>query len=155
MVCGIVLLIISITSLALFRNRIQEISTLAQAINQFQKEDDGLSDELRGQFSIRADSAIDIISRPVESAANLAGQIADNLTETLSGASTETTRFSYLGQESKDPVAAMHKRNIASQWGLDVYSSNLNVQEFLNAVTKARSAGRIYIESPLTGDAQT
>ncbi len=139
----------NITSLALFRNRIQEISTLAQAINQFQKEDDGLSEELRGQFSIRANSAIDIISRPVESAANLAGQIADNLTETLSGVSTETTRFSYLGQELKDPVAAMHKRNIASQWGLDVYSSNLNVQEFLNAVTKARSAGRISAGMPM------
>ncbi|MFT7459444.1 MAG: hypothetical protein ACI909_002125 [Planctomycetota bacterium] len=139
----------NITSLALFRNRIEEISTLAQAINQFNKEDDSLSEELSGQFSIRANSAIDILSRPVESAANLAGQIAENLDETLNRAPSDSTIvFGYLGGELKDPVAAMHKRNIASQWGLDVYSSDLRVQEFLNAVTKARSSGKISAGTP-------
>jgi hypothetical protein len=139
----------NIRSMAMFRNRIQEISTLAQAISQFNKKDDGLSEEIRGQFSIRADSAIDILSRPVESAANLAGQVADNLNETLSGIPADaTSTFGYSGKELKDPVAAMHKRNIASQWGLDVYSTNLRVQEFLNAVTKARSGGRISAGTP-------
>ncbi len=139
----------NISSLALFRSRIQEISTLAQAISEFSRKNDNLSEEIRGQFSIRADSAIDIISRPVESAANLAGQFADNLNDTLSGIPEQATNtFGYQGQESKDPVAAMHKRNIASQWGLNVYSTNLRVQEFLNAVTKARSSGRISAGTP-------
>ncbi len=138
-----------ISSLALFRNRIQEITTLAQAMSQFNKDGDGLSRELGGQFSIRADSALDIISRPVQSAANLAGQFADNLNETLTSETTETqSNYIYLQRESKDSVAAMHKRNIANQWGLDVYSSNLNVQEFLNTVTLARSAGRISAGTP-------
>ena len=140
----------NISSMALFRKRVQEISTLAQAMSQFNKKDEDLSDELRGQFSIRADSAIDIISRPVESAADLAGQFADNLNETLTGNTrhAETSALDYMRRESSDPVAAMHKRNIASQWGLDVYSSNLNVQEFLNSVTRARSAGRISSGTP-------
>jgi hypothetical protein len=139
----------NITSLALFRNRIQEISTLAQAISEFSRKDENLSEEIRGQFSIRADSAIDILSRPVESAADLAGQFADNLNETLTGLPDNATdTFGYHIRESKDPVAAMHKRNIASQWGLDVYSTNLRVQEFLNAVTKARSSGRISAGTP-------
>jgi hypothetical protein len=138
-----------ITSLALFRNRIQEISTLAQAISEFSRKDENLSEEIRGQFSIRADSAIDILSRPVESAADLAGQFADNLNETLTGLPDNATdTFGYHIRESKDPVAAMHKRNIASQWGLDVYSTNLRVQKFLNAVTKARSSGRISAGTP-------
>ena len=138
-----------ISSLALFRNRVEEITTLAQAMSQFNQNDDGLSRELGGQFSIRADSAFDIISRPVESAANLAGQFADNLNETLTSETAETqSTYAYLQQESKDPVAAMHKRNVASQWGLDVYSSNLNVQAFLNTVSKARSAGRISTGTP-------
>jgi len=138
-----------ITSLAMFRTRIQEISTLAQAISEFSRKDDNLSEEIRGQFSIRADSAIDIISRPVESATNLAGQFADNLNETLSGLPDNATNtFGYHAQELSDPVASMHKRNIASQWGLDVYSTNLRVQEFLNTVTKARSSGRISAGTP-------
>ncbi len=138
----------TITSLALFRKRVQEILTLAQAVNQFQKKDEELSEEIGGQFSIRANSAMDILSRPVESAANLAGQVADNLNQTFTTVDADSTRFSYLGAESQDPVAAMHKRNIASQWGFDVYSNNLNVQEFLNAVTRARTSGKISAGTP-------
>ncbi len=139
----------NIASMALFRKRIEEITTLAQAVNQFSKKDDSLSEEIRGQFSIRADSALDIISRPVESAANLAGQVADNLNDTFAGVPGEASAgFGYHGKELKDPVAAMHKRNIASQWGLDVYSTNPKVQEFLNAVTRARSSGRISAGTP-------
>jgi hypothetical protein len=133
-----------ITSLAMFRNRIQEISTLAQAISEFSRKDENLSEEIRGQFSIRADSAIDILSKPVESATELAGQFAENLNDTLSGIpENATSTYGYHEQESSDPVAAMHKRNIASQWDLDVYSTNIRVQEFLNTVTKARLSGRI------------
>lgn len=140
----------TITSLALFRKRVQEILTLAQAVSQFKKKDEQLSEEIGAQFSIRADSAMDIISRPVESAANLAGQVADNLNQTFTTINddADSTRFSYLGAESKDPVAAMHKRNVANQWGFDVYSNNLNVQEFLNAVTRARTSGNISAGTP-------
>lgn len=138
-----------IRSMAMFRNRIQEISTLIQAMSQFDKQDEALSDELGAQFSIRANSAVDILSRPVESAANLAGQFANNLEDTFSGTRKESGAVpGYLVQELNDPVAAMHKRNIASQWGLDVYSSNLNVQGFLNSVTRARSAGKISAGTP-------
>ena len=62
--------------------------------------------------------------------------------------SAGSERFSYITQELQDPVAAMHKRNIASQWGLDVYSTNLNVQQFLNSVTRARSSGKISAGTP-------
>ena len=141
----------TITSLALFRKRVQEILTLSQAVNQFERENVQLSEEITGQFSIRANSAMDIISRPVESAANLAGQVANNLNESLSRPARKSAgseRFSYITQELQDPVAAMHKRNIASQWGLDVYSTNLNVQQFLNSVTRARSSGKISAGTP-------
>ncbi|MFQ5658810.1 MAG: hypothetical protein ACE5GZ_00170 [Gammaproteobacteria bacterium] len=85
-------------------------------------------------------------------ATNLAGQITSNLNETLNATPRDTeVVFSYTGGESADPVTAMHKRNIASQWGLDVYSTNPKVQEFLNAVARARSAGIISSGSPLMG----
>ncbi len=138
-----------VSSMSQFRIRLQEITTLAQAISQFRKGDSKLSKELSEQFSIRADSVMDIISQPVKSAANLAGQVVEDLDETVNGvpvAPTET--FNYPVSESKDPVVAMHKRNIASQFGLDLYSTNPKVQEFLNAVASARSSGRISAGTP-------
>ena len=42
---------------------------------------------------------------------------------------------------SSDVIAGAHKRNVAYQLGLDAYSTNPKVQEFLNTVAKARSSG--------------
>jgi hypothetical protein len=93
---------------------------------------------------------VDIISRPVELAGNVAGQMADNLDQTLTGRSTRSgNAYTARNAEPDDPVAAMHKRNVASQWGLDVYSANLRVQDFLNATARERSAGRISSGSPI------
>jgi len=143
----------NVRSMALLRIRVNEINTLGRAIIQFESRDKGLSNELRGQLRISADSAMDIISRPVSSAANLAGQLANNLNKTLTGSpeAGPEKSFSYTGGESIDPTTAMHKRNVASQWALDVYSTNPKVQEFLNAVAKARSSGRISAGAPAIG----
>lgn len=143
----------NIRSMALLRIRINEIITLGQAINQFDRQDERLSNELRGQLRINADSALDIITSPVSSATNLAGQLVTNLNDTLISTpeATPVEAFSYKGGESVDPVTAMHKRNVASQWGLDAYSTNPKVQEFLNAVAKARSSGTITAGAPQIG----
>ena len=143
----------NIRSLVLLRIRVNEIATLGHAINQFDRHDEIFSNELRGQLRINAESAIDIITSPVSSATNLAGQIATNLNDALISTpeATPVKAFSYTGGQSVDPVTAMHKRNIASQWGLDVYSTNPKVQEFLNAVAKARSSGHITAGAPQIG----
>lgn len=140
-----------VPSLALLRIRAAEVETLSQAVSEFERRDQDLSEELHGQFSVRADNAIDIITRPVSTASDLAGQLADNLNQTLSGpapASGEQGPPAYGAAVADDPVIAMHKRNIAAQWGLDVYSSNPNVQGFLATVASARSAGRISSGAP-------
>jgi len=70
-------------------DRVNEITTLGEAIGQLEKQNEEFSDELRGQLSISADPGIEIISYPVTTAAGLAEQFADNLNETLTGVSAE------------------------------------------------------------------
>lgn len=146
-----------VISLALLRTRVHEIKTLAQAINQFDAEDDQFSGRLRSQLHVSGESAVDIITSPFGTASQLAGQLANNLGETLAGVNilAEKKGFRYEDVEPADAIAATHKRNIASQLGLDVYSTNNNVQAFLNTVTKARSSGRISAGVALVRKQQT
>jgi len=139
----------NISSLSMLRVRVQEITTLGTAMRQFSTKDPELSDHLQGQFNVRADSAIDIITRPVSTATTIAGQFKENMDETLTGVSPEVAQaYQYAESGSDDPVTAMHKRNVAGQWRLDVYSTNPKVQEFLNTVARQRSSGTISAGSP-------
>ena len=134
-----------VQSMTLMGIRVHEIKTLAQAIDQFEKEDDQLSAILRSQLHVSGESAVKIITSPLGTASQLAGQMAENLGETLAGVDilAENGEFRYEDTEPADAIAATHKRNIASQLDLDVYSKNANVQAFLNTVTKERTAGKI------------
>ena len=137
-------------SLALLQIRVEEIKILGEAIAQFEKDKDTL-DELPGQLRVSADSAMEIITNPLGTATNAAGQLARNINDTLSGVPVEMEierQYGYDRNAALDPSTLMHKRNIASQWRLDVYSTNPKVQEFLNAVARARSSGRISSGTP-------
>jgi hypothetical protein len=138
-------------SLPQLRSLVNEIEVLSQAMNQYAQQQRGGDPELRGQFSIEADSAMDILTRPVESAADLAGQLGGNIDRALRGSPVligEYDRVDFAAAESADPTTAMHKRNIAAQWGLDVYSSNPVVQDFLDTTARARAGGRISAGAP-------
>jgi hypothetical protein len=133
-----------IHSLALLKKRVNEIKTIARAITIYEQQNDEFSGELRSQLSITSDSAVDLLTKPVSTASNLAGQLADNLNATLSGEDAFVYQSSkQVAYEPKDPTTATHKRNIAYQLGLDVYTNNRRVQSFLNTVANARSSGRV------------
>jgi hypothetical protein len=141
----------SAPSLALLRVRVREIETLSQAVNQLAAQGDEPAQEARGQYSVSAHSALDILTHPVSTAGDLAGQVAGNLNETLTGVPAEATEEQPVWrgvEQARDPVLAMHRRNAAAQWGLDPYSSNARVQDFLDAVARARSGGRIASGAP-------
>ncbi len=135
----------NIISLALLKKRVNEIIKLSQAIDQYEQQNDDFSDELRSQLSVSGDSAVDILSSPFKTARKLAGQLSSNLDATLDGEDpfVREQNNRYLSREPDDATTARHKRNAAFQLGLDMYSSNYNVQSFLNAVANARSAGEI------------
>ena len=134
-----------ISSLALLKKRVYEIKIVSQAIDQYVQQNDEFSGELRSQLNVSGNSAVDILTSPFSTASKLAGQLSDNFDATMAGEDPfvrdQVNRYSF--KESKDPLTAAHKRNIAFQLNLDLYSSNYKVQSFLNAVANARSAGKV------------
>jgi hypothetical protein len=143
-----------ILSLPLFKKRINEIKTLSQAIDQYAQQNDGISDVLRSQLSVSGESAVDILTSPFKTARKLAGQLSSNLDATFDGEDPfvreEINRSMHL--EPHDPTIARHKRNIAFQLGLDMYSSNYNVQSFLNTLASARASGKVSAGAGLSGN---
>ncbi|NKC12304.1 MAG: hypothetical protein GKR94_08890 [Gammaproteobacteria bacterium] len=134
----------TVASTPLLRTRLKELTVLAQAVAQFNVRNEALGAQLRGTLNVRGRSFGAIIASPLSTAANLAGQLSRNVQETL-GAEVEREQVSRPppGIDKSDPVAAAHRRNIASQLSLDVYSTNPQVQRFLNAVVRAREAGDV------------
>ena len=131
-----------IASLAMLRIRVHEISVVSQAMSRFDAANRQLSDELRSELGVSADSAVDIVTSPVSTALDLANQVTTNLGDTFAGADgIVIEEHTYRVTSTEDIVYAAHKRNIAYQLDLDVYSSNPSVQKFLDVIATARTAG--------------
>ncbi|MCG8324836.1 MAG: hypothetical protein MI673_04910 [Thiotrichales bacterium] len=133
-----------IESVGLTLKYLREIQIVSQVLHQIQATADTSAVDLQSQLRISADSAIDILSSPLDTAGNLAGQLARNLGDTFAGNSPYITHDRKLsGASEQDPNLRIHKRNISSQLGLDVYSSNSVVQRMLLQLARERSAGNI------------
>ena len=133
------------SSLSLLRIRLNEIATLAQAVSAFNRNNRKLGAEIRGALRVRKDNFADILTSPLTTAASLAGQLTQNVGETVGLAKRKphADKGGNTRPVPVDAVAAAHRRTVASQLGLDVYSTNPSVQQFFDAVVKAREAGSV------------
>ncbi len=131
--------------------RVREIRTLAQAVNEYQRDNEELAETLRGQLTVGADSFVDILTSPFSTGAQLVGQFGSNVAQTIDefgkpapdvDQQKVVKKSFYHSFVPGDPIIAAHKRNLANQLNLDFYSSNPKVQEFLDTVATARGAGR-------------
>ena len=139
----------NVESLLLLITRVREILILTQAVNEMNRTNRRPAEYSRGKYSVSADSALDILSRPMSTASNVAEQVRSNIENDPVNVPEKYHLYTDEGNiEKEDPVIAMHKRNIASQWGLDVYSTNPYVQMFLKDAAMARSAGKISAGAP-------
>jgi len=133
-------------SLAMLELRVQEIRTLDQAINQYRQRDREFASELRGQLAVGADSFVDILSSPLDTASQLGEQLVTNARDTLTAVSEldfSTPREPGTAEAGgAGAVVEGHRRSIASQLRLDPYSTNPKVQEFLGMVARARTSGQ-------------
>lgn len=137
--------IYQVRSLAMLRIRVHEVETLAQAVNQYEHRDRRFAAELRGQLHVGADSFVDIVKSPLHTATELAGQLANNVGDTVSAIgdfSGEDAPQPAPDAAAGGPLLQAHKRSVASQLNLDVYSTNPTVQQFLDRLARARTAGR-------------
>ena len=138
-------------SLAMASIRIHEIRTLAQAVDHYNRSNRKLAERLRGQLTVGADSFVHILTSPFSTTSKIVGQFTDNVGQTFQEfgefqpeqkQSPDNERNLYARFEPGDPILASHKRNIASQLDLDVYSSNPRVQDFLDTLARARGSGQ-------------
>ncbi len=136
-----------VESIPLALIRIREILTLSQARSQSAQDNPAVPDEDRGKIKVQGDSFVGILADPFSTGANVVGQFGSNVGQTLNefgsfpGPQGQSGRAASPTQIA-DPVFASHRRNIASQLGLDIYSTNLQVQYFLDTTATARINGQ-------------
>ena len=145
------------TSLALLEIRIHEIDVLAKGWNALAKNEGPIRDLSRGQFEVHGDSIVDIVTSPIDTATQLATELASNVqaashlaaeiaSDPRSALSSDQTRKhkakSAAVIPAGDEIQGLQIRSVASQLNLDVYSSNRNIQAFLNKAARAKTNGK-------------
>jgi hypothetical protein len=137
--------------------RVHEIRTLAQAMDAFQRDNRQLAAALRNVVHVGNNATVDILTSPLDSGGgvtrnfmnNNVGQTIENLGKrpdaTAPGArgpdGSSGEGNMYESWLPTDPVLAAHKRAVALQLDLDIYSSNTRVQAFLEILARARGGG--------------
>ncbi len=120
-------------SLALLEVRVHEITTLRQAITQYERGERSFTGSLQGQARFAGE--------PLTSSDLAAANRVLSAPLVAPGERGAAARAP-VRHAHADPVFEAHKRNVAALYGLDVYSSNSTVQSFLDTVAAARSEGR-------------
>ncbi len=135
--------IYDIASLPMLRVRLHEIMTLAEVEPALNKSSAALKRAPAGRRGVGGDSVADIFSDPLGTAGTLLGNLAYNLEETL----IEPDRNEPAATAESDGGFMVdpgpHKRSAAAQLDVDVYSSNAALQELLDTLAQARSAGKL------------
>ena len=132
-----------ISSLAMLDIRLHEILTLAEIAPQLRGKNLSIDRAPGGRRGVGGDSVADIISDPLGTAGALIENLRTNFEETF------IDPFEDQRQAIDEPIDAFevdpgpHKRSAAAQIGVDVYSSNAELQRALDALADARSAGRL------------
>jgi hypothetical protein len=138
--------------------RIHEIRTLAQAVDAYQRENQKLAAELRGVMRAGGASGVDILTSPLDSgSADISRYVNNNVGQSIEdlrkrsdareqralgpGGKPGIEENMYESWLPEDPILAAHKRAVALQLDLDIYSSNTRVQVFLDTLARARGGG--------------
>jgi hypothetical protein len=138
--------------------RIHEIRTLAQAVDAFQRGNLKLAAELREVMRRGSGSGVDILTSPLDTgSADISRYVNNNVGQSIeelrkqsdpkeqralgADGSSGLEKNMYESWLPEDPILAAHKRAVALQLDLDIYSSNTRVQVFLDTLARARGGG--------------
>ncbi len=133
--------------------RIHEIRTLAQSVDAFQRENRRLAEQLRGVVYAGNNASVPILGSSLDGGSYEYNQYINNnvgqAVEDLERKSKRQRQIPggagggnmYESWVPSDPILASHKRAVAMQLDLDIYSSNTRVQAFLDTLARARGGG--------------
>jgi len=135
--------------------RIHEIRTLAQSVDAFQRDNQRLAAQLRGVVYAGRNSSVPILGTGLGGGSyayndylnNNVGQAVEDLERKskrqgqFAGGAGAGGENMYESWVPTDPILASHKRAVAMQLDLDIYSSNTRVQAFLDTLARARGGG--------------
>jgi len=133
----------TVRSLPLLAIRVHEITTMVATATQLEKEDVDVREAIAGHRGVGSESVVDLLTRPLQTAGQLADNLGTNLESTLAGDYLRREQTSGGKHTSLDPRLAPFKRSVAAQLNLDSYSSNPSVQGFLNQLAALRAAGEL------------
>ncbi len=132
----------NITSLEMLRIRLHEIVTMAELEPRLAAKKVRLERSPGGRYGVESERVLDIFTDPVSTATKLLSNIEYNVEKTFQGVDpSDVPKLGGRSEQDLDP--GPHKRSAAAQLGVDVYSSNQQLQQLLNAVAQARSAGKV------------
>jgi hypothetical protein len=132
-----------VSSVAMLRIRLHEIVVLAEMSPRLQDAGLALRRSTEGRRGVDSDYVLDIFSDPVGTASQLFGNLRYNLDKTLTERVDLETSNIPAGRMEDYMDPDPHKRSAAAQIGVDVYSTNQRLQDLLEVLGKARSAGRV------------
>lgn len=138
-----------ITSVALLEIRVHELSVLDQAIAQYQRA--GGAGLRRSGSRSPGGGQVSTLSAPRGPASHLSTTLSDN-DAILASRGPRVLRSGYRGPArptATGPIFESHRRNVAYHLGLDPYSTNTHVQNFLAKVADARAKGQFSAGSGL------
>lgn len=133
----------SIASVPMLRVRLHEIMTLAEVDHPSSKSSAALDRSPPGRRGVGGDSVAEIFADPLGTAGTLLGNLAHNLEETLVDPDRDESAAAPTDGRGFVVDPGPHKRSAAAQLDVDVYSSNPALQTLLDALARARSAGKM------------
>ncbi|MGR8919670.1 MAG: hypothetical protein ACU85V_08625 [Gammaproteobacteria bacterium] len=130
-----------VTSVAMLRKRLYEIATIAEVEPRLADKPASFDRTPGGRRGVSSERVVDIFADPVGTTSQLLGNLQYNVEQTFDETSEEADRPA-RGPGVRDLDPSPHKRSAAAQLGVDVYSSNVRLQQLLTSVAELRSAGK-------------
>ena len=133
----------SVNSLSLLQKRIHEIETMAIVSARLEKRGYTFDRSPGGRHGVGSESVADLFANPVDTAGKLMDNFRYNFEETFIE-KTESDEDEVIPDTETSTIdPGPHKRSAAAQINVDVYTPNPQLQELLDRLEEARSAGRL------------
>jgi hypothetical protein len=129
---------------AMLEVRVHEVKTLARVVDMNQT--DEFFAALGKRLEQTADAPVKLLEDPIGMVEDVGKGIGKQL-EKIGGLFKKREKSKHEDAAVHELLVGMEKRKLAAELGLDVYSTNPKVQEFLNEIAEARAGGTLTVDA--------